>query len=71
MSHAFAFLAWFAALELLCGVLVGTTQSTELLSGLGAAVLGAVLADVVRARGLLVRVAWLAFGTVVIACCSR
>lgn len=54
MSRAVSFLAWFVALEALWAVLVGTSQSAELLAGLGAAALGALLAAVLRARGLLV-----------------
>jgi hypothetical protein len=44
---------WTAALEILWALLVGTTQSTELIVGLGAAVLGAAFAEVLRTRGLL------------------
>jgi hypothetical protein len=45
---------WFAVLEGLWAVLVGTSQSTELLAGLGAAAIGAAFAEALRARGLLV-----------------
>lgn len=54
MRRVVSFLAWLLALEALWAVLVGTTQSTELLAGLGAAALGALLAEVLRTRGLLV-----------------
>ena len=53
MRRAGSFLGWFASLEVLWAVLVGTTQSTELLVGLGAAAVGAVLAEVLRSLGLL------------------
>lgn len=54
MRRAVSLLAWFVGLEMLWAVLVGTTQSTELLAGLGAAALGAVFAEVLRTHGLLV-----------------
>jgi hypothetical protein len=44
---------WFAALELLWLVLVGTSQSTEVAAGLCAAAVGATLAEILRRRGLL------------------
>jgi hypothetical protein len=53
MPRALSFLVWFAALFLLWAVLVGTTQSTELLAGLAAAAIGAAFAEVLRSLGLL------------------
>jgi hypothetical protein len=47
------FLLWVVGLELLWGVYVGTTQSTELISGLIASVLTAIFVEVLRRRGLL------------------
>jgi hypothetical protein len=54
VSRIVSFVFWFCALELLWAMLVGTTQSTELLVGLAAATLGAAFADVLRAQGLFV-----------------
>ena len=53
MLRAARFLAWVAGLELLWLVLVGTTQSTEVVAGLGAAVVGACFVEVLRTHGLL------------------
>ncbi|HEV7639998.1 MAG TPA: hypothetical protein VGO39_03895 [Gaiellaceae bacterium] len=53
MRRTVSLLGWFAGLELLWAVLVGTAQSTELLAGLGAAAVGAVFAEVLRSQGLL------------------
>jgi hypothetical protein len=47
------FLVWTCALELLWAVFVGTTQSTELIAGLIAAVVVACFVEALRARGLL------------------
>ena len=46
-------LVWFALLEGLWAVFVGTQQDTELVAGLGAAALGAVFAELLRTQGLL------------------
>jgi hypothetical protein len=46
-------LGWFALLEALWAVFVGTRQGTELIAGLGAAALGAGLVEVLRSRRLL------------------
>jgi hypothetical protein len=54
VSRIVSFVFWFCALELLWAMLVGTTQSTELLVGLAAATLGAGFADVLRAQRLFV-----------------
>jgi hypothetical protein len=43
---------WFALLEALWAVLVGTQQDTELVAGLIAAAAGAALAELLRSRGL-------------------
>jgi hypothetical protein len=53
VERAARFLAWLLVLELLWLVLVGTTQSTEVIAGLGAAALGAGFVEALRARGLL------------------
>jgi hypothetical protein len=53
MRRACSLIGWTVALEVLWALLVGTTQSTELIVGLGAALLGAVFAEVLRTRGLL------------------
>ena len=53
MRRVRSFAAWFAALALLWAALVGTLQSTELAVGLGAAAVGAGLAEALRTRGLL------------------
>jgi hypothetical protein len=47
------FILWVVGLELLWGVYVGTTQSTELISGLVASVLTAIFVEALRRRGLL------------------
>src|SRR3954453_15028013 len=66
MPRVASFLVWFVALEVLWAVLVGTTQSTELIAGLAAAAVGAAFAELLRSldlfgyrveRGLLAR-AW-------------
>jgi hypothetical protein len=54
MRRTVSLLGWFAALEVLWAVLVGTTQSTELLAGLGAAAVGALFAEALRSQELLV-----------------
>jgi hypothetical protein len=53
MRRATSFLGWTVALEVVWALIVGTTQSTELIDGLAAALLGAVFSDVLRSRGLL------------------
>jgi hypothetical protein len=53
VRRALSLLAWFALLEGLWAVFVGTTQSAELVAGLLAAAAGAVLAEVLRSLGLL------------------
>jgi hypothetical protein len=52
MPRVASFFVWFAALELLWAVLVGTTQSTELLAGLAAAAIGAAFVEALRFLGL-------------------
>lgn len=52
MSRIASFAFWFCALELLWAMLVGTTQSTELLVGLAVAALGAAFAELLRGLGL-------------------
>jgi hypothetical protein len=47
------FILWVVGLELLWGVYVGTTQSTELISGLIASVVTAIFVELLRRRGLL------------------
>jgi hypothetical protein len=54
VSRIASFALWFCALELLWAMLVGTTQSTELLVGLAAAALGAAFAVVLHTQGLFV-----------------
>jgi hypothetical protein len=51
VRRAASLLCWFAALEGLWAVFVGTRQSTELIAGLGAAAVGAIFADSLRAQG--------------------
>jgi hypothetical protein len=53
VRRAYSLLGWFAVLEVVWAVLVGTTQSTELLVGLLAAAAGSCFAEVLRSRGLL------------------
>lgn len=53
MRRAVSLLTWFALLEGLWGVYVGTQQDTELVAGLIAAAAGALLAEALRSRGLL------------------
>lgn len=48
-----SFAVWFAALEVVWLLLVGTFQSTEVIAGLGAAALAAAFAELLRRRGLL------------------
>lgn len=52
MARIASFALWFCALELLWAMLVGTTQSTELLVGLAVAAVGAAFAATLRALGL-------------------
>lgn len=47
------FVAWVAGLEVVWAVLVGTTQSTELIAGLLASCVTALFVEALRARGLL------------------
>lgn len=47
------FLAWTCALFVVWAVFAGTTQSTELIAGLIAAIVGAAFVSVLRAHGLL------------------
>jgi hypothetical protein len=54
VSRIVSFILWFCALELLWAVLVGTTQSTELVVGLAAAALGAAFGVVLQAQGAFV-----------------
>jgi hypothetical protein len=53
VARLVSFLVWFLALEVLWAVLVGTTQSTELIVGLAAAAVGAAFAQLLRSLGLL------------------
>jgi len=52
MSRAASFLAAFAVLEVVWAVLVGTTQSTELIVGLGVSAVGAAFAELLRSLGM-------------------
>jgi|SRR3954452_3112719 len=52
MARLVYLLAWFVALEVVWAVLVGTTQSTELIVGLGVAAIGAAFAELLRSLGL-------------------
>jgi hypothetical protein len=52
MSRVVSFLFTFVVLEVLWGLLVGTTQSTELIVGLAAAAIGAAFAELLRSLGL-------------------
>jgi hypothetical protein len=47
-----SFLVWLVALELVWAVLVGTTQSTELIVGLAVAAVGAAFAQLLRSLDL-------------------
>jgi hypothetical protein len=47
------FVAWTCALEVLWAVLVGTTQSTELIAGVGASIIGALFVIALRRLDLL------------------
>jgi hypothetical protein len=59
MTRVAAWLSWFAALFLLWLALVGTVQDVEQIAGLGAAAIGATVAEVIRSQGLLrYRVEW-------------
>jgi hypothetical protein len=53
VRRAVSFLLWFVLLEGLWEVLVGTRQTTEVVAGLLAALLGAVLVELLRSLGLL------------------
>jgi hypothetical protein len=53
MRRATSLLVWFALLEGLWALLVGTQQDTELAAGLIAAAVGAAFAEVIRSLGLL------------------
>jgi multisubunit Na+/H+ antiporter MnhE subunit len=53
MRRVTSFAVWFALLEGLWAMLVGTQQDTELAAGFVAAALGALFADALRGRGLL------------------
>lgn len=53
VQRVLTLLFWFVLLEIIWAVLVGTTQSTELIVGLAASALGAVFATVLRSKGLL------------------
>jgi Na+/H+ ion antiporter subunit len=53
MARVTSLLVWFALLEGLWAMLVGTQQDTELAAGLVAAAFGAIFADALRSRGLL------------------
>jgi hypothetical protein len=52
MGRVVSFLVTFVVLEVLWAVLVGTTQSTELIVGLAAAAVGAAFAELLRSLGL-------------------
>jgi len=53
VRRAVSFLLWFVLLEALWEVLVGTRQTTEVVAGLLAALLGAALVELLRSLGLL------------------
>ena len=53
MRRIVSLLVWFALLEGLWALVVGTQQDTELVAGFGAAALGAIFAEVLRTKGLL------------------
>lgn len=53
MRRAASLLVWFALLDGLWMLLVGTRQSLEVEAGLAAAAVGAVFAEVLRSHGLL------------------
>lgn len=53
MRRITSLLAWFALLEGLWALFVGTRQGTELAAGLIAAAVGAVFAELLRTKGLL------------------
>jgi len=52
VARVVSFLVWFVVLEVVWAVLVGTTQSTELIVGLAAAAVGAAFAEVLRSLGV-------------------
>jgi hypothetical protein len=53
VCRAYSLLGWFVVLFVVWAILVGTIQSVELYAGLAAAAVAAVLAEVLRTRGLL------------------
>lgn len=53
MIAAARFLVWVCGLEVLWAVFVGTTQSTELIAGVGGSILTAAFVSVLRRHGLL------------------
>jgi hypothetical protein len=53
VRRAASLLIWFALLEGLWAMLVGTQQDTELAAGLPVAAIGAVFAEILRTKGLL------------------
>jgi multisubunit Na+/H+ antiporter MnhE subunit len=56
VRRALSLLAWFAVLEGLWAVFVGTRQGTELVAGLIAAAAGAALVELLRSLGLACRI---------------
>jgi len=52
VRRAYSLLGWFVFLALVWAILVGTTQSTELIVGLAAAAVGALFAELLRSLGL-------------------
>ena len=52
MGRAVSFLLTFVVLEVVWALLVGTTQSTELIVGLAASAVGAAFAELLRSLGL-------------------
>jgi len=52
MPRIVSFVFWFVVLEVFWAMLVGTTQSTELIVGLAVAAVGAAFAQVLRSHGL-------------------
>jgi hypothetical protein len=53
VRRAVSLLVWFALLEALWALFIGTQQDTEVVAGLLAAAVGAVLVEALRTRGLL------------------
>jgi len=53
VRRTLSLLVWFALLEALWALFVGTRQGTELVAGLIAAAAGALLAELLRSHGLL------------------